>query len=171
VPVVAGGSYWVVWDPVGGEQASCTDDPADIQQTYYGSNTGTVSGGAGWELGPFSFPDRRWKFRVYCEEAGGGDDEDGDGVLDEDDLCPGTVLPELAPEVRLGVNRFALVDDDGVFDTTEPNGRGPQVEFTIEDTRGCSCEQIIEALGIGEGHEKFGCSLGVMRRWMALIGP
>ena len=57
--------YWVVWDPAGGEQASVTDDPNDIQQTYWGSYSGTVTGGTSW-YGPFSFPDRRWKFRMFC---------------------------------------------------------------------------------------------------------
>jgi len=172
VPVVAGQMYWVVWDPTGGEQCSCTDDPADIQQTYYGSTSGTVSGGAAWDLGPFTFSDRRWKFRMLCSGGGGtGDDSDGDGVEDDADLCPDTVVPELAPELRLGVNRWALVDDDGIFDTTEPNGVGPKAEFSIEDTRGCSCQQVIEALGIGEGHDKYGCSTGVMRHWISLVAP
>ena len=44
-------------------------------------------------------------------------DEDGDGVPDEDDLCPGTVIPESVPTRHLGVNRWALVDDDHHFDT------------------------------------------------------
>ena len=34
---------------------------------------------------------------------------------------------------------------------------------------GCSCEQIIDALGIGAGHEKFGCSISVMEEWVAQI--
>lgn len=170
VPVVAGQSYWVVWDPQGGEQANVTNNPADIQQTYWGSNTGTVGGGAGWDLGPFTFPDRRWKFRLACG-GGGCPDADGDGTCDEDDTCPGTVAPEIVPLERLGVNRWALVDGDDTFDTTPPEGRGPQVTFTLEDTRGCSCEQIIEALHLGEGHLKFGCSTGVMRHWVALNSP
>ncbi|MGD2114766.1 MAG: hypothetical protein PVG07_06930, partial [Acidobacteriota bacterium] len=67
-------------------------------------------------------------------------DSDGDGVLDDVDVCPGTVIPEGVPTVRLGVNHFALVDGDGLFDTTPPpgGGKGPQASFTIEDTAGCS---------------------------------
>jgi hypothetical protein len=98
-------------------------------------------------------------------------DSDGDGVFDDVDVCPGTVIPEGVPTVRLNTNRWALVDDDGIFDTTEPNGKGPQLSFTIEDTAGCSCEQIIAAQGLGNGHTKFGCSIGAMRDWIALVNP
>jgi hypothetical protein len=96
-------------------------------------------------------------------------DEDGDGILDPDDVCPGTVIPESVPTVRLGVNRWALVDDDGIFDTQLPNGNGPGFMFDLEDTAGCSCEQIIEETGLGLGHTRFGCSNGAMMNWAAFI--
>ncbi len=96
-------------------------------------------------------------------------DSDGDGVLDGEDLCPGTAIPEGVPTVRLGVNRYALVDGDFVFDTKQPKGEGPGDVFTTADTGGCSCEQIIAARGLGEGHVKYGCSLGAMREWVAMV--
>ena len=97
-------------------------------------------------------------------------DSDGDGVLDDADFCPGTVIPEGVPTTRLGVNRFALTDGDGIFDTTSPpgGGGGPDREFTIEDTSGCSCEQIIVEAGLGKGHVKFGCSISAMEEWVAM---
>ncbi len=106
-------------------------------------------------------------------------DADNDGVPDDVDVCPATVIPESVPTDRLGVNRYALVDEDGVFDTTAPGGRGNQRRlqsgptdfFTVGDTGGCSCEQIIEAQHLGKGHEKFGCSLGAMRNWVKLVNP
>ncbi len=100
-------------------------------------------------------------------------DSDGDGVPDDDDVCDDTVIPEGVPTVRLGVNRFALTDDDGDFDTTSPpgGGGGPGLSFTIEDTAGCSCEQIIDAQGLGKGHRKFGCSISAMEDWVALVNP
>jgi hypothetical protein len=110
-------------------------------------------------------------------------DGDLDGVPDAEDVCPGTVIPEGVPTVRLGVNRWALVDDDWIFDTTvaggglRSNGKyfglgTPQAEpFTTTDTAGCSCEQIIDALGLGQGHVKFGCSTGVMRVWVRSVRP
>ena len=96
-------------------------------------------------------------------------DADDDGVWDQIDACPDTVIPESVPTVSLGKNRFALVDDDAVFDTTAPKGNGPQASFDIFDTAGCSCEQIIEAQELGEGHRKYGCSVGEMREWVDLV--
>ncbi|MCB1037210.1 MAG: hypothetical protein KDD47_25500, partial [Acidobacteria bacterium] len=88
---------------------------------------------------------------------------------------------------------YALVDDDGIFDTVGGHhleGDGPPGapvgglsdggdsdsdrrprSFTIEDTAGCSCEQIIEVLGLGNGHRQHGCSLGAMQRWVRLVSP
>ncbi|MCA9525289.1 MAG: thrombospondin type 3 repeat-containing protein [Myxococcales bacterium] len=96
-----------------------------------------------------------------------GDDADGDGVCGDVDACEGTELTESVPTEELGVNRFALIDGDGVFDTVSPRGRGPRRSYTIQDTHGCSCSQIIEALDLGEGHTKFGCSISAMDDWIA----
>lgn len=96
-------------------------------------------------------------------------DADSDGVCGNVDLCAGTVLPEGVPTVKLGVNRFADTNGDGIFDTTSPNGKGPQKSYTIEDTKGCSCEQIIAAQGLGQGHVKHGCSISAMDDWIALV--
>lgn len=98
-------------------------------------------------------------------------DEDGDGVCGDVDVCAGTALPEGVPTVRLGVNRFADVDGDGIFDTTPPSGKGPQRSYTLAETGGCSCEQIIEAMGLGNGHTKFGCSIGEMDNWVESVSP
>ena len=100
-------------------------------------------------------------------------DQDDDGVLDSADYCPDTDTSDTAagvPGVELGVNRWADVDGDGVFDTTKPGkGRGPQLSFMIEDTAGCNCTQIIAALGLGAGHVKFGCSISAIQDWIALL--
>jgi predicted extracellular nuclease len=96
-------------------------------------------------------------------------DSDGDGVTDDADYCPGTVIPEAAPTNELRTNNFALTDDDRVFDTNDPNGVGPQAGFDIFDTAGCSCEQIVVEQGLGKGHLKFGCSLGEMEKWLDWI--
>ncbi len=98
-------------------------------------------------------------------------DSDGDGVADGDDACPGTVIPESVPTNGLGTNRYALVDGDNVFDTASPPGGGPGDVFTTQDTAGCSCEQIIAAEGLGNGHVKHGCSVGVMRNWADSVSP
>ncbi len=100
-------------------------------------------------------------------------DEDADGVPNDLDVCAGTAIPEAVPTEQLGVNRWALVDGDGIFDTTLPpgGGQGPGLSFTVGDTAGCSCEQIIVGLGLGQGHVKFGCSSGAMQNWVTLVSP
>jgi hypothetical protein len=95
-------------------------------------------------------------------------DEDRDGVGDDLDVCPGTMIPE-TPSKGLGVNRFALTDGDFDFDTTASLGTGPGRSYSTEDTAGCSCTQIIGAQGIGKGHAKFGCSIEVMDDWVQLM--
>ena len=97
-------------------------------------------------------------------------DNDDDGVCAEDDLCPGTEVGETkVPSIALGVNRFALVDEDFQFDTMLPYGQGPQKSYTTTDTGGCSCEQIIKKQSLGQGHTKFGCSISAMDDWVAIV--
>ena len=98
-------------------------------------------------------------------------DEDDDGVPNDDDVCAGTVIPESVPTDGLGTNRHALVDGDGVFDTVAPGGGGSGVTYTLGDTAGCSCEQIIIAQGLGQGHVMHGCSGGEMQEWVDLVNP
>jgi len=95
-------------------------------------------------------------------------DSDGDGVPDGQDRCEQTRVPESPPSEGLGVNRWALIDGDGAFDTRTANDKDkePKRAFTLQDTAGCSCAQIIEKLGLGEGHRKHGCSTGEMERWI-----
>jgi hypothetical protein len=99
-------------------------------------------------------------------------DEDADGVPNDLDMCPGTVAPE--PNVPtngvLGSNRWALLDDDDplVFDQALPQA-GSHASYTLGDTAGCSCEQIIEAQGLGNGHTKAGCSNGEMEAWVEYV--
>ena len=100
-------------------------------------------------------------------------DSDNDGVLDVVDFCPDTVIPESVPTSgQLDPNHWALTDDDFEFDTvTNGAGNGPQRRYSPADPAGCSCEQIIDAQGLGEGHGKHGCSIGVMDNWVRLVTP
>ncbi|MGB5659001.1 MAG: hypothetical protein WBO54_05910, partial [Thermoanaerobaculia bacterium] len=93
---------------------------------------------------------------------------DCDGVPEAFDFCPGTVIPESVPTSgTLSANNSALTDGSGVFTTAPPNPQG--LLFTIEDTAGCSCEQIVEAQHLGQGHLRNGCSPGAMQNWLALL--
>ena len=99
-------------------------------------------------------------------------DVDGDGVDNAGDVCAATVIPEGVPTLRLNPNRWALTNGDTVFDTiSKGRGNGPGRSYTTTDTAGCSCEQIILELGLGQGHAKFGCSISAMDDWVALVNP
>lgn len=95
-------------------------------------------------------------------------DSDGDGVTNSADLCPGTMATDPnVPTVQLGVNRWIWEDWDWVT-----NARGVEKDFTIEQTQGCSCEQILDVLVDKtdrdfEGHYKYGCSQSVVEDWIA----
>jgi len=92
-------------------------------------------------------------------------DADGDDVLDSHDACPNTRIPEGAPTQRLRPNRYALTGDAG-HDTFESTH---MAKITTAETRGCSCEQIVEAMDLGVGQLRFGCSRSVMTQWIDLV--
>ena len=76
------------------------------------------------------------------------------------------------PSRGLKSNRWALNDDDAVFDTvSRGRGNGPNRSYNITDTAGCSCEQIIDAQGLGNGHRNFGCSISAMDDWVNSVNP
>jgi len=109
-----------------------------------------------------------WRFRVTPVIL----DSDADGVNDDDDFCPATVMPEAGvPSNILLVNRWALTDGDFEFDTVNPKGKGPTRSYSTTDTAGCSCEQLVAAQGLGKGHTMFGCSIGAMDDWVELVTP
>ena len=89
-------------------------------------------------------------------------DSDNDTITDDVDMCADTSVPETAPSKGLNPNRFALLDGDIVFDTKKAGKNS----FSLVDTAGCSCEQIVATQGLGKGHLKNGCSVGVMKVWV-----
>lgn len=90
-------------------------------------------------------------------------DDDGDGVVNSKDVCPDTVIPDAVLKEELKPNHFALTNDGPDF----VKGNGGYLEsYNIQDTRGCSCDQIIDQLELGKGLRKFGCSPGVMECWV-----
>lgn len=96
------------------------------------------------------------------------DDEDDDGVEDDDDICPQTNLPD---DLRddLGRDRFAILNNDGVFETRDRDYYRYGDFLTIDDTGGCSCDQIIDALDLGEEAQERGCREQDLDRWMDRI--
>ncbi len=94
-------------------------------------------------------------------------DTDDDDIPDIDDACPESI-PDAGNVAlrRLGTNRWADLNADGVFETTAPKGKGPGLSFTLDDTAGCTCADIIEAHALGNGHRYFGCSISAMEDWI-----
>jgi hypothetical protein len=97
-------------------------------------------------------------------------DDDLDGVPNAGDFCSNTVIPESIPSASLTPNSWALVTGDFKFDTTiVGDSWGPNRSYTIEDTAGCSCEQIVAEQGLGDGHLIHGCSIGAMDNWVDMM--
>lgn len=87
-------------------------------------------------------------------------DEDLDGVPDPDDLCPGTVTDSFP---QLSEKRYSY-DGTGLV-----SGLAGNPQYTIQQTGGCSAMQIIAAMGLGAGHEKFGLTRGALEEWIAAL--
>lgn len=95
-------------------------------------------------------------------------DDDNDDVLDGDDVCAETEIPD--PKIprsgELGVNRYALVDgDDTVFDTIAAQNH--EIVYTLADTGGCNATQIADALELGKSHYDKGITRSVVESWIA----
>ena len=86
-------------------------------------------------------------------------DDDGDGVLDGDDLCAGTDLAGDTAPAQLKRNRF-WSDGAGAFGESG---------WTIADTGGCSASQIIDAADLGRGHTRFGLTNSALGDWVSSI--
>lgn len=158
------------WDIIGtvdGDNIDFYIDYTGLNPSYYIDATGTIDSSTQMS-GDATAPGQ-----VATWDATGEahpPDSDNDGIPDTEDMCSGTSVD--VPSVRLGVNRWIWDGEEEGWITNEPNGEGPQKEFTMEDTRGCSCEQILETMG-GKmtGHSKFGCSIGVMENFIASMQP
>ena len=71
-------------------------------------------------------------------------DFDDDGVLNGVDFCPGTVADE--PSEGLGVNRWVWDGQDWITEPPKGKGKGLAFDVSMDDTMGCSCRQILDAL-------------------------
>ena len=106
---------------------------------------------------------RIWNVALSANELNDGDI---DGVKDDIDMCPGTSADTLTLPKGIGTNRW--IWNGTTWETKLPKGVGPEKSFTMENTRGCSCEQILgEMDGKKTGHHKFGCSISVMEDFIA----
>jgi CSLREA domain-containing protein len=112
-----------------------------------------------------------------CSEVCVFEDLDRDGVRDVADECLGTMIPERVPTSHLNVQRYALRsggragDGTVAFDTGVRGKKAAVRTLTTGLTRGCSCDQMLTALGMREGDEqRFGCTARVVEAWTGLGG-
>ncbi len=82
------------------------------------------------------------------DDASSGDsdpngDSDGDSVANASDLCPGTFMPESVPTEQMLFDRYALTAKSPIF-RVGPRKRISQ--YSLSDTHGCSCGQILDAI-------------------------
>jgi hypothetical protein len=79
-------------------------------------------------------------------------------VKNKNDWCPiGTTMPEAVPTEYMSFDRYALTNAKGNSDNPAFR-KGPRKsvsEYTIKDTHGCSCAQIIDAIE-EKGYHRFG---------------
>lgn len=119
-----------------------------------------------WPLSPYP-----GSYNVQCpngclDGACLPDDIDEDGILNVDDKCSETVLPESIPFKRLLKNRYSDIDADGVFETMT-DGDIIDSGYSLADTYGCSCEQILEHKpGKNMGEKFFGCTESTIETWI-----
>ncbi len=99
------------------------------------------------------------EYRRYSSQ-----DKDSDGVLDNEDRCPNTVLPESVPTKKLLRKRYADIDGDGIFETKEKEIIDSQ--YSLNDTYGCTCEQILDLKHNNIAEKKFGCRIKTIDMFM-----
>jgi hypothetical protein len=139
------------------------DQEISLSQRAGQVGVGVISDGYG--PGTTAFDNVRVLYAVV--DADGDGKIDGDGVTATRDRCPGTVLPETVPTSTLGTGRLANTDRDLALET-KPAPAGPgEPGFTLLDTHGCSCEQIIAARGLGTDQKRFGCTRGTIRGFIS----
>ena len=174
-------------DNDGDGQVECAGDCDDADANNYTGNTEACDGqdnncDGGIDEG---YPDFDGDTIADCVDP----DDDNDGVDDGADECAETIIDDWAAGVpstgTLGSNRWMYdaandTNGDGSFtqgasgngkNNGNGNGNNGAAGWTFEDTAGCSCAQIIDELGLGNGHTKHGCSNSAMEDWNAIVNP
>lgn len=99
-------------------------------------------------------------------------DDDNDGVLDAEDECHFSIIPEIVPTEKLLPMHYADIDGDGFFESISSKTKGVvQDAVPFGTTFGCSCKEILaKKPGDTLGEFKFGCTKGTLDVWAATRG-
>ena len=88
----------------------------------------------------------------------GSDDTDQDSIINSQDLCPfNTSIPESVPTEYMTFERYALTSARGNLKKIPVFRTGPRKtvsNYTLEDTRGCSCAQLLDTIE-EKGYNRF----------------
>lgn len=89
-------------------------------------------------------------------------DQDLDGVTDDIDVCSDTVNDPEPNE-----KHYSWLGGE-TFTTKDPKTKQlVSSEYTLQQTQGCSCLQILEQKsGEDNGEEKYGCTKGIMDNYI-----
>ena len=149
-------------DDDGGEDTSTTT--GGDTGTTTGGDTGEDTGGTGGDLGGDTGPqitichfppgnrsnantieiaESAWSaHQAHGDREGACEsDADGDTISNNEDLCPDTYMPESVPQTYMLFSRFALTANSPIF---RGGPRKKISQFSLTDTRGCSCEQLVD---------------------------
>ena len=97
-------------------------------------------------------------------------DDDNDGVDDDSDMCLNLDLVDDVATGGLNPNHWMFDQAANTFITIKKGkGKGAGRSYSLQDTAGCLCEDIIVALELGKGHVKHGCSNSAMDDWVAFV--
>jgi len=164
---------WKVTGVVSGDTISFTIvyDSTSPNPGYTVTGTGTITSATSMS-GTATGPGQEF---TWTATGTATQDFDHDGVANSQDLCPGTAKD--VPTEKLNVNRW--IWDGSNFVTNSPKGKGPQLSFSMDQTQGCSCTQILDWLhtnypaqyGDMNGQYKFGCSISIMQDFIKLTSP
>lgn len=105
-------------------------------------------------------------YKVTANYTANSCDDDGDGVPNTDDFCPGTPNTAELFTSPYGVHRWYW-DGDSWMQQPNKVGKGNHAPILMQYTYGCDCHQILDlfkSAGLGEfgGHYKFGCSTSIL---------
>ncbi len=140
------------------EQNGYSEDMIELWRKEFSGNWNLLNDTAsGMQLSATSVPGGG-----YLQLLLAPDDDDGDGVPDEDDLCPGTVPDEIT-DVSAG--HYYLGPGGVIYDENGPT------EFTGADTYGCSVAQVLYCKpGNNQGESEHGMTPGTLNVWMSQTG-
>lgn len=98
-------------------------------------------------------------------------DLDLDTIGDNGDFCDAPSTDASIALNGLNPNHWKLSSDGFRFEQGKPKGKGKGSSgyYDLATTGGCTCEQIIDKLQLGEGHKKHGCSNSAMSDWAAIV--